>query len=157
VKRILLTALAVVALVPTAPVAADAAKPAGATTTPRPGAISVGTFLVEMARMVDPDAPEGLAPPAAVARLRLAGVELPADIDHDADLTQGHVVGFARAFGLDLKSLDPDAIFPAAQIEALAALLQGDAYGGSDAVPSALGSAAGLDRGGSTPDPAGDN
>jgi hypothetical protein len=132
--RKLFLSSALIAAVAAPALAASPARGSGASPSPSAvsGSISVGDFLVRMAKVLDPKLPDGATAEEAVASLKESGVTVPGDMQAGRALTEGDVVRFASAAGLRLKTLDPNELFPAAKVDALGNL---------------LGSQAGVDRG----------
>lgn len=124
VKKLLgCSALIALAASPVA-VAADVTPAAGGTTAPVVSdSISVGDFLVQMARLLVPGQPPELSVDDAVVVLKEAGIAVPGDLDPARTLTEGDVVRFASAAGVRVKSANPNEFFAASKIEPLALML----------------------------------
>jgi hypothetical protein len=111
----------------------------GTSAEPAPsGAITVGQFLIEMARILDPELPTDLSLELAVESLAATGLAVPEDMEHEATLTEGGVVRFASAVGVRLKSLDPTGLFPAEKVEPLGLLLRDGLSGNTGTVAAVL-------------------
>ncbi len=99
-------------------------SPEGAAPASRPNTGPLGRFLVQMAPIIDPGRPAELSLAEARSVLEAAGFAIAPDADMDAAVREGDVVRLAAALGVRLKSLDPEAPFPAGDLKALTGLLQ---------------------------------
>jgi len=127
VKKLLgCSVLLALAAAPVARAADVAPATGGSATLAVADSISVGDFLVQMARLLVPGQPPELSVDNAVVVLREAGVLVPDDLDPAQTLTEGDVVRFASAAGVRVKSANPEGFFSASKIEPLALVL-GDA------------------------------
>ena len=96
--------------------------------------MSVGQFLIELARVLDPALPDGVTVDTAVAVLASAGLDVNAEIDVQQALTEKDIVRFTSGIGLTVRTLHPDNLFPAAKLDALRVMLNARLSVSNDAI-----------------------
>ena len=83
--------------------------------------LSVGQFVQQIAQSKGVDSSDVFAAENALARV---GVRLPADLDYNAQLTEGDVSAIARTLGINVRSGNPDASFSSEQASRFLASFQ---------------------------------
>lgn len=121
-NSVFLTTLLVAAMA--FPVGAAAAS-AGQTSPDSVETVSVGRFLVELARALDPTLPDAVTVDAAIPVLERAGLDINAKIDVQQALTEKDIVHFTRGVGITIRTRHPDDLFPVAKLDALRVMLNG--------------------------------
>jgi hypothetical protein len=69
--------------------------------------VLIRAVLMDLAALLDPEAPAPASPAAAVARLQAAGMAVPADLDPDLRLRRSDAVRLAAAVGLKMTARPP--------------------------------------------------
>lgn len=78
------------------------------------GKVTVGSFIVELAKAKNLSATDAQGAAASLAAL---GIQLPANLDWNGRLTQGDVVAISRAAGLNVTTSDPTELFEQDQVD----------------------------------------
>jgi len=90
---------------------------------------TVGNFVQRLAHAKGIEATDALI---ALDSLRGVGIQLPADLDLPARLTEGDVARIARSIGLDVSTNRPDALFSNDQVDRFFEALQVEIALGSE-------------------------
>ncbi|MFQ5718672.1 MAG: hypothetical protein ACE5IK_03905 [Acidobacteriota bacterium] len=86
--------------------------------------LTVGEFVIELAGLIEPDLPGSITLEVAAEHLRRAGLDLAPDMDPGRPLTEGDIVRFSAAVGLQgVTTRHPDRRFPADKLDSLLAVL----------------------------------
>ena len=133
-NRVVLSTLLVAAMAIPIGAAVTPVAPEGQKSSHPGGTVSVGQFLIELARALDPALPDAVTIETAVAVLTSAGLDVEAEIDVQRALTEKDIVLFTSGVGLTVTTLHPDHLFPAAKLDALRVMLNARLSVSNDAI-----------------------